>query len=228
MTDSFLLKHVRKAYLLLRNEMLIPIHVSKSSVSNTFCLSCGSFLEESHTRPSSLRSPHQAKPRVLHAITAIAVFVLSCVPLWLSFQYCVTEVVNGLLSSGQISVVESSSAGTPLLIVRLLDGSKLSLLMTCQRCGLVSTTIFGLLLLLLLHPLGTSLLRKIAWLEISLLVGLTWSCLRLSVTVLVSYYIGAGALAVADFLAGPLTDIFWAVAIWSLALSTLVPRRRGD
>ena len=178
----------------------------------------------SHTRPSLPKSPNQAKPRVLHGIIAIAVFTLSCVPLWLSFQYYLARVIAWLLSAGQILVIESSSAGTPLLIVKLLDGSKLSLLMTCQRCGLISTTIFGLLLLFLLHPLGTSLLRKIAWLEICLLVGLTWSCLRLSVTVLVSYYFGAGALAVADFLTGPLTDIFWAVAIWSLALSTLVPR----
>jgi len=115
-----------------------------------------------------------------------------------------------------------------MLALTLLDGSKLSLLMTCQRCGLVSTTIFGLLLLLLLYPLGTSLLRKIVWLEIGLLIGLAWSCLRLSITVLVSYYFGAGALAVADFLTGPLTDIFWAVAIWSLALSTMVPKVRGD
>ena len=183
---------------------------------------------ESNTRPSSPRSPHQAKPRVPHGIIAVAVFMFSCAPLWLSFQFCLTKFVTWLLSSGHIAVVESSSAGAPMLALTLLDGSKLSLLMTCQRCGLVSTTIFGLLLLLLLYPLGTSLLRKIVWLEIGLLIGLAWSCLRLSITVLVSYYFGAGALAVADFLTGPLTDIFWAVAIWSLALSTMVPKVRGD
>jgi len=179
-------------------------------------------LGESHTRPSSPRSPHQAKPRAPHGIIAIAVFMSSCAPLWLSFQYCLTEVVTWLLSIGHIAVVESSSSGTPSLVVKLLDGSKLSLLMTYQRCGLVSTTIFGLLLLLLLYPLGTSLLRKIAWLEIGLLIGLAWSCLRLSVTVLVSYYFGAGAFPVTDFFTGPLTEIFWVVAIWSLAISTLV------
>jgi len=150
--------------------------------------------------------------------------MLSCAPLWLSFQYCLTEVVTWLLSAGHIAVVESSSSGTPLLVVKLLDGSKLSLLMTYQRCGLVSTMIFGLLLFLLLYPLGTSLLRKIAWLEIGLLVGLAWSCLRLSVAVLVSYYFGAGAFPVTDFLTGPLTEIFWVVAIWSLAISTLVQK----
>jgi exosortase/archaeosortase family protein len=100
--------------------------------------------------------------------------------------------------------------------------------MTFQRCGLVSTTIFGLLLLLLLYPLRASLLRKIVWLEIGLLIGLAWGFLRLLVSVLVSYYFGAGALAVTDFLTGPFTDIFWAVAVWSLALSTLVPKKQGD
>jgi len=150
--------------------------------------------------------------------------MFSFAPLWLSFQYCLTEVVTWLLSSGHILVVESSSAGTPLLIVKLLDGSKLYLLMTYQRCGLVSTTIFGLLLFLLLYPLGTSLLRKIAWLEIGLLIGLAWSCLRLSLSILISYYFGASAFPVTDFFTGPLTDIFWVVAIWSLALSTLVQK----
>ena len=199
-----------------------------NSASNPFCPSCGRLLGAFHARPSLPRSPNQAKPRILHGIIAIAVFTFSCVPLWLSFQNWFAGVAARVLSAGQISVVESSSAGTPLLIVKLLDGSELSLLMTCQRCGLVSTTIFGFLFLLLLHPLGTSLLHKIAWLEIGVLVGLTWSCLRLSVTLLVSYYFGAGALALADFLTGPWTDIFWVVAMWSLALSTSVPRRRRD
>jgi hypothetical protein len=175
-----------------------------------------------------LRSPNQAKPRVLNGIIAIAVFMISCVPFWLSFQYFLARVAAWLLSAGQILVVESSSAGTPLLTVKLLDGSELSLLLTFQRCGLVSTTIFGLLFFLLLHPLGASLMRKIAWLEMGLLVGLTWSCLRLSVIVLVSYCFGAGAFAVADFLTGPWIDTFWVVALWSLALSTSVPRRPGD
>ncbi len=129
-----------------------------------------------------------------------------------------------LLSVAQISVVESSSAGVPLLVVKLLDGSKLSLAMTWQRCGLVSITVFSLLLLLLLHSLGTSLWRKIVWLELGLLLGLTWSCIRLSAAVLISYQFGAGALVIADFLTGPLTDIFWVVATWSLALSTVVPK----
>jgi len=154
--------------------------------------------------------------------------MFSYAPLWLSFQYLLTEVVKWLLSAGRIVVVGSSSSGTPLLVVTLLDGSKLSLLMTFQRCGLVSTTVFGLLLLLLLYPLGTSLLHKIAWLEIGLLIGLAWNCLRLPVTVLVSYYFGVGAMTVADFLTGPLTDVFWTVVVWSCALSTSVPRKRGD
>lgn len=207
---------------------MISIHVLDSSASNTFCLSCGRLLGASHVRPSPPRSPHQAKPRFLHGIIAVAVFTFSCAPLWLNFQFCLTKAVTWLLSSGHIAVVETSSSGTPLLVVKLLDGSKLSLLMTCQRCGLVSTTIFGSLLLLLLYPLGTSLLRKIAWLEIGLLIGLAWSCLRLSVTILVSYHVGAGAFAVVDFFTGPWTDIFWAVAIWSLALSTSVRKSEGD
>ena len=111
-----------------------------------------------------------------------------------------------------------------MLTISLADGSKLSLLMTFQRCGLVSVTTFGFLWLLLLHFLKVSLLRKIMWLEIGLLIGLGWSFLRLSVSLLISYQFGAGALAVSDFLISPFADVFWVVTTWSLALSTLTPK----
>jgi len=189
-----------------------------------FACYVGSLLKSYHARPSSPRSAREANPRGLHTITAIAVFGFSCVPLWLNFQYWLAEAVTWLLSTGQISVVKLLGAGTPMLIISLSDGSKLSVLMTFQRCGLVSITIFGFLWLLLLHFLEAPLLRKIAWLEIGLLIGLAWSCLRLSMTLLISYYFGAAALAVADFLTGPFADIFWIVALWSLALSTLIPK----
>jgi hypothetical protein len=116
------------------------------------------------------------------------------------------------------------SAGTPMLTIGLADGSEFSLLMTFQRCGLVSITIFGFLWLLLLHFLEASLLRKILWLEIGLLIGLGWSFLRLSISLLVAYQFGGGALALVDFLISPFADVFWAVATWSLALSTLTSK----
>jgi hypothetical protein len=152
------------------------------------------------------------------------VFGLSCIPLWLSFQYYLTEAVTWLLSFGQISVTRLSSAGVPILIISLADGSKLSLLMTFQRCGLVSVTIFGFLWLLLLRFLEATLLRKIMWLEVGLLIGLGWSFLRLSVSLLIAYQFGDGALAVVDFLISPFADIIWAVTTWSVALSTMIPR----
>jgi len=181
-------------------------------------------VEESYAHPSSKRSPYQTKSRTHHLIIAFAVLILSFAPLWYGFQYFLTEAVKWLLSLSQISVAESSNAGAPLLVVKLLDGSQLSLAMTWQRCGLMSITIFSLLLLFLLQPLGTSLWRKIAWLEFGLLMGLTWSLVRLSLAVLISYHFGAGLMTVADFLTGPSTDIFWAVSTWSLALSTMASK----
>jgi len=76
----------------------------------------------------------------------------------------------------------------------------------------------------LLHFLKVSLLRKIMWLEIGLLIGLGWSFLRLSVSLLISYQFGAGALVVSDFLISPFADVFWVVATWSLTLSALTPK----
>ena len=181
-------------------------------------------MESTHTRPSTPRSLQQANSRGLHTITAIVIFGLSCIPLWLSFQFYLAEALTWLLSSGQILVTRSFSAGTPILIVGLADGSKLSLLLTFQRCGLVSVTIFGFLWLLLLRFLKVSLFRKIMWLELGLLIGLGWSFLRLSVSLLISYQYGSSALTVLDFLIGPFADVFWIVATWSLALSALASK----
>ena len=181
-------------------------------------------MESPHIRHSSPKSPNRANSRGLHTIAAIVAFGLSCIPLWLSFQYSLAEAVTWLLSLGQMSVTRLFSAGTPMLVIRMADGSNLSLLMTFQRCGLVSITIFGFLWLLLLHFLKASLLRKIMWLEIGLLIGLGWSVLRLSVSILIAFHFGSGALAVVDFLVSPFADVFWAVATWSIALSTLTPK----
>jgi len=111
--------------------------------------------------------------------------------------------------------------------VRLIDGSYLNLPLTWQRCGLVSITVFGLLFLFLMYPLRGSFWLKVAWLELGFLMGLSWSLIRLSLATLISYYFGAGAFAVVEFVTGPLTDIFWVVAVWSLMLSTLTSRKNG-
>lgn len=175
----------------------------------------------SYACSSPKRSPNQAKSRVHHLVIASGILVLSCVPLWFGFRHFLTSVVKWLLSLSQISVVEYPSSDAPLLVVELLDGSQLQWVMTWQRCGLISITIFSLLLLLLLHPLGTSLWRKIAWLEFGLLVGLLWNCIKLLLIMLISYHFGAELMMVADFLIGPPIDILWAVSTWSLALSSM-------
>jgi len=133
-----------------------------------------------------------------------------------------TEAITLLLSVGQISASKSLSPEAPLLVVRLIDGSNLSLALTWQRSGLLSMTIFGLLFVFLMFPLDGSIWSKIAWLELGFIIGLAWSFIRLSMAVLVAYHFGAGAFAVTEFLTGPFTDFFWVLSVWSLGLSTMV------
>jgi len=104
----------------------------------------------------------------------------------------------------------------------LTDGSSLDIALTWQRSGLVSLIIFGFLFLFLVFPLGGSVWLKVSWLEFGFLIGLAWSFIRLLVAVLIAYYFGAGAFTVVEFFAGPFTDFFWMVLVWSLGLSTLV------
>lgn len=127
-----------------------------------------------------------------------------------------------MLSLGQISVAESFASEAPQLVIRLLNGSDLTLALTWQRSGLGSIAIFTLLFLLLLFPLEGSIRRKIVWLELGFILGVIWSFIRLSVAVFAAYYLGAGAFAVAEFFTGPFTDFFWMVSVWSLALSAMI------
>ncbi len=165
--------------------------------------------------------------RISHTLVGFAIFSFSCAPLWMGFQSFSLEVMTQLLSAAGIRVTSPTSSGTPLLVVMLLDGSNLSLALTWQRCGLVSTTVFGLLLLLLVYPLKGSFFRKAVLSELGLLMGLSWSCIRLAGAVLIAYHFGSGAFRMADFLTGPLTDIFWVIAVWSIALSTLASKEIG-
>jgi len=166
--------------------------------------------------------PNREKPRLLHLFIGLAVSALSYAFLWLSFTPLLLDAVTQVLRAGQISVVKSFTSDVPQLVVTLLDGSSLNLALTWQRSGLVSITIFGLLFLFLMFPLGGSIWLKIAWLELGFVIGLTWSFIRLSIAVLVAYHFGAGAFTVAEFFTGPFTDFFWVVSVWSLGLSTLV------
>lgn len=177
----------------------------------------------SHARtPSAWGLPRREKPRLLHLFTGLVVAASSYTLLLLNFRNLLMDAITRVLSSGQISVASSVNSDTPVLTVQLLDGSKLELALTFQRSGLVSITVFGLLILLLMFPLEGSIWRKIVWLELGSIMGLTWSFIRLSITVLLAYNFGAGVFGIVEFFTGPFTDFFWIVSVWSLGLSTLI------
>ena len=203
------------------------VDFNKISECRSVFQSCaGKLLEAPHARSSSTRQlPNRTESGICVPV-GLAVLTVSYSILWFSFPSFLVEAMSRVLSAAQVSVTKTLSFGVPSLIVKLADGSFLDLPLTWQRCGLVSITVFGLLFLLLMYPLQGRFLLKVAWLELGLLMGLTWSLIRLSTAVMISYHFGAGAFTVADFLTGPLTDIFWMVAVWSLMLSTSASRKR--
>jgi len=142
--------------------------------------------------------------------------------LWFNFRHFLIDSVAQVLSFGQISVAKSFASEAPQLVIRLLDGSDLTLALTWQRSGLSSVAIFILLFLFLLFPLEGSIRRKMIWLGVGFVSGMIWSFLRLSIAVFVAYYLGAGAFTVAEFFTSPFTDFLWMVPVWSLALSAMI------
>jgi len=176
---------------------------------------------------STRELPYEPKSRALHILGGIGAMVSSYLVVWSGSRLIMAEALSQVLSAARISVASFPSSDAPLLFVKLLDGSTLNLLLTPQRSGVLSVTIFGLLFLLLMYRLEGSIWLKIAWFELGLLLGLSWSLIRVSIAVFVSYFFGANAFPVAEFLTGPITDIFWMVTVWSLMLSNLGSKRRG-
>jgi len=183
--------------------------------------------------PQSLRHrswgfPHREKPQFLHVIVGAGVAAFSYCLLLLSFQLFLAEATAQLLSLGRIVVEKPLGFEPPSLVLKLMNGSDLSLALTWQRSGLFSITVFGLLFVFLAFPLEGPLWLKIAWLEFGSFVGLAWSFIRLSTAALVAYYFGAGAFALAEFITSPIVDFLWVIPVWSLGLSWVVSAKRKN
>jgi len=172
--------------------------------------------------------PHREKPQFLHVIVGAGVSVLSYYLLLLAFQPFLAEATAQLLSLGQIEVEKPLGFEPPSLIMKLMNGSDLSLALTWQRSGLFSIIIFWLLFVFLVFPLEGKLRLKIAWLEFGGVVGLAWSFIRLSTAALLAYYFGADAFALAEFVTSPVVDFLWVIPVWSLGLSALVSTKRKN
>lgn len=167
-------------------------------------------------------------PGSLQLIGGLAIIGGSCIFLWFNIRPFLADAIIQLLSSAQINASRSVGAEGPQLAVRLLDGSSLDIMLTWQRSGIVSASIFGVLFVFLMLPLKGSMLSKMLWLELGFAIGVAWSYIRLLLAIFVSYHFGAGAFATAEFFTGPITDFFWMVSVWSLSLSAVSARLRRD
>jgi hypothetical protein len=167
------------------------------------------------------------KPKLWHLFAGVVVCGVSYALLWVGLTDLMTQGLIRVLSVARISVSGTFGQQTPTLAVHLSDGSVLNLMMTQQRVGLLTITVFGLLFLLL-FPLQGTLWRKLALLGSGFAVGLTWNFVRLSLTVLAGYNFGLGAFRAAEFFTTPFLDFFWVIALWSLGLSTIISGNRTE
>jgi len=159
---------------------------------------------------------------------AIGAMVVAFFDYWLLHptRTLLAEITWQALSLAEIQIEKAWTLEGPALAMRLLDETDLLIVMTWQRSGFLSITIFSLLFVLLTFPLRGPLWCKITLLGLGNVVGLAWNLIRLFLLVVVAYYLGAGAFKVVDFVAGPAIDFLWIVPVWSLGLSLLVYAER--
>ena len=171
--------------------------------------------------------PHREKPQFLHVIVGVGISIIFCYILLLMCQPFLAESTAQLLSIGRIVVVKTLDAESPSLLIQTTNGSNLSFALTWQRTGLFSIILFCFLFVFLAFPLHSSLWLKIIWLPIGSFVGLLWSLVRLSFSILLAYHSGDSLPVLSAFVASPFMDFLWVIPIWSLGLSTLISARRA-
>jgi len=169
---------------------------------------------------------YKEKPQFLHLVVGVVVAILSYSVLLHSFQLFLLDATTGMLSLERIFVEKPLGLEAPSLVLRLPDGSDLSLTFTLMRSGFLSIIVFGLLFVFMAFPLAGPLWLKIACLEFGTFVGLAWSFIRFSTAVLIAYHFGAGALALSEFVTSSVVDFLWVIPVWSLGLSAVLSVRR--
>jgi len=170
--------------------------------------------------------PYKERPRYFHMLVGIVVVAFFGCLLFHSTRTFLAEIIVQALLLVRIPSSLASTLEGPTLIMRLLDETDLRIAMTWQRSGLLSLMIFSSLFVLLTFPLKGPLWCKIVWLGLGNVVGLAWNFVRLLLMVTATYYLGAGALKVVEFVTGPVIDFIWIVPVWSLGLSLLAYTKR--
>lgn len=170
--------------------------------------------------------PHKERPQYFHMMVGVVVVAFfGCLLLYSTRTFLPEIIVQALLLARIPSSLASTLEGS-MLIMRLRDETDLCIVMAWQRSGLLSIMIFSSLFVLLTFPLKGPLWCKIVWLGLGNVVGLAWNFVRLLLMVIATYYLGAGAFKVIDFITGPVIDFIWIVPIWSLGLSLLAYTKR--
>lgn len=171
-------------------------------------------------------SSHRQRPRILHLIVGIGITTIFSYLLLQFFRPLLADSTTQLLSLGKIALEKPLDFENSTLVLRMMDGSDLSLALTWQRSGLFSLIVFEWLFVFLVFPLEGPLWKKIAWLEVGNFIGLAWSFIRLLTVTLIAYHFGTSAFVLAEFVTSPVVDFLWVIPVWAVGLSAVVSARR--
>jgi len=113
-----------------------------------------------------------------------------------------------------------------LIYVRLTNGTLVGFQVLAECSGLVTVAVFSFIYALTVGLLRGSILSKIAWLLLSVLVGFLWNINRLVLVIVTAYGLGLPSFSFTHYLLGPFIDFLWVVTMWSLSMSRL--KGEGD
>ena len=165
------------------------------------------------------------KPNYRHALGQVALAVAIAVVLASPISWNVTaDIVSRFLSFGSITHYYVNGIRTPTLFVKLTDGSIVGFLVLIECSGIIGVIIFTLLVAPTMGLLGGSFKFKMAWLLLSVAIGLLWNINRLTLVVTTAYYFGMGVFTFIHYILAPFIDFLWMVAMWSFGTSFLKRR----
>jgi len=172
----------------------------------------------------SLSSTEKEKPMFTHAL--IQGLIATALALFLATRYSwnvTAQTVSTLLRLTGIDVSYVEDLLT--MYVKLPEGISIGFKVLIECSGLVTISVFAFISVFTVGLLRGSALVKIAWLLLSIGVGLTWNISRLILVVAVAYNFGFSAFRVVHYFLAPFIDFLWIVSMWAVGMSWL---RRGE
>ena len=168
--------------------------------------------------------PEKPKPAYWHAVVLAILFIL--VVIFLATGYAWDLTVRAAMTILDWGGIKTDYVGPfYLLYVRLLDGTVVGFQVLIECSGLYTVGILAAVSIFTIAMMQGSIVTKVVWFALSILVGIGWNINRLAFVIGVAHSFGLSAFSWAHYVIGPSIDFIWIVIMWSLGVSWLKRRR---